>query len=773
MKRLVRTLLAVVGVLALVTVGAVVYVTTFFNPEDLKPRLVEVVKEHTGLELALEGALSWSFYPRIGVSVAEAEAWLPEQPDDAVPFASFGHASVSLAFTPLLKGEIAIDGLTLDGVSLNLVRNADGEGNWESLLERLEGRGPDAEKALAPASAGPNLDDSGGLSVALNIASVEATNSTLRLVDHQADQEWLAESLKVSGSNVNPATAFPLSATFSLKRFDKLEGDRVTALHSDIKFNSQVQLGLADQRHVLSKMVLETNTQMAGISESQQATLSSDELVLDLTQQRLHMAPSKLDVSLLDPRIGDKRLPLSLGFELESSLADHTAQLRDVTLTGPDSLSLKGNLTLRELATAPQYEGQLRLEQMSLRPWLDRLHVLPSMAGTSSLSDVSLTTPVSGDLEQLRLDGLTLVLDDSTFSGNAGARFDGQRVDIALEGDQLDLDQYLPSDDAQKASASLPGITAAVAQEEAPALLPASWLAQLDETVALKLSELTLGGQQFQDVALELQGEDGKHRLSSFDAGFHEGRLQADGQLDASTSPMEWQLAPRVQGVRLDALLVSLGEDPAPMVGSLDAQGDLTSHGNSRDALLNNLNGTIDAKVNDGSIPGNNISQQLCSVVARFEGEQATREWAEDTRFDEIRGTFQIRDGVAHNEDLLITLPGIEMTGEGRLELATRAFEAKGAARFLDTADAACKVNPRLQRVAFPARCEGSLDSDSSEWCSFDVRAFSRNLSELAGDEARGQLQEEVDERLGKEINKHLGDEAGEELRDALRGLFN
>lgn len=772
MKRLVRTLLAVVGVLALVTVGAVVYVTTFFNPEDLKPRLVEVVKEHTGLELALDGALSWSFYPRIGVSVAEAEAWLPEQPDDAVPFASFGHASVSLAFTPLLKGEIAIDGLTLDGVSLNLVRNADGEGNWESLLERLEGRGPDAEKALAPASAGPNLDDSGGLSVALNIASVEATNSTLRLVDHQADQEWLAESLKVSGSNVNPATAFPLSATFSLKRFDKLEGDRVTALQSDIKFNSQVQLGLADQRHVLSKMVLETNTQMAGISERQQATLSSDELVLDLNQQRLHMAPSKLDVSLLAPRLGDKRLPLSLGFELESSLADHTAQLRDVTLTGPDSLSLKGNLTLRELATAPQYEGQLRLDPVSLRPWLERLHVLPNMAGNDALSEVSLTTPVNGDLKQLRFDGLTFVLDDSTFSGNAGARFDGKRVNIDLEGDQLDLDQYLPPDDAQ-ATASLPGIAVAVAQEEAPALLPASWLAQLDEAVALKLSELTLGGQQFQDVTLNLQGERGKHRLTGFEAGFHEGRLQADGQLDASTSPMEWQLAPKVQGVRLDSLLVSLGEDPAPMVGSLEAVGDLTSQGNSRDALLNNLNGKIDAQVNDGSIPGNNISQQLCSVAARFEGEQTTREWAEDTRFDEIRGTFQIRDGVAHNEDLLITLPGIEMTGEGRLELATRAFEARGAARFLDTADAACKVNPRLQRVALPARCEGSLDSDSSEWCSFDVRAFSRNLSELAGDEARDELREEVDERLGNELNKHLGDEAGEELRDALRGLFN
>ncbi|WP_413615420.1 AsmA family protein [Halomonas cupida] len=776
MKRLVRTLLAVIGVLALVMVGAVVYVTTFFNPEDLKPRLVEVVKEHTGLELALDGDLSWSFYPRIGVSVAEAEAWLPQQPDGSVPFASFGHASVSLAFAPLLKGQIAIDGLTLDGLSLNLVRNEQGEGNWEALIERLEGKGTDAEKALAPASAGPNPDDGGGLSVALNIANVTVENGTLRLLDHQAGQEWLAESLAVSGSNVNPTTAFPLSATFSLKRFDQLEGDRITALQSDVKFNSEIQLGLADERHVLNKLVLETNTLVAGSNERQQATLNSDQMVLDLGQQRLHMAPSTLGVSLIDPRLGDERLPLSLDFELESDLAGGTAQLRDIALTGPHSLSLKGNLNFRELTTAPKYSGQLRLDPMSLHPWLERLGALPTMADENSLSEVSLTTPVKGDLEQASFEGLTLVLDDSTFTGNAGARFDGSRVNLDLEGDMLDLDQYLPPADAENNTASLPGIAAAVAQEEAPALLPASWLAQLEETVALSLSQLTIGGQNFQDVSLGMQGENGKHQLTGFDAGFHEGRLQATGQLNASTSPLEWQLAPKVQDVRLDSLLVSLGEDPAPMAGALQAEGQLTSQGNSREALLNNLNGTIDAEVKDGSLPGNNISEQLCSVVARFEEEEMSRDWAEDTRFEEVSGTFEIRDGVAHNEDLLITVPGIEMTGEGHLELMTRAFEATGAARFLDTADAACKVNPRLQRVAFPARCEGTLGSDSSEWCSFDLRAFSRSLGELAQDEARDELREELDERVDEELENlgdHIGEDAGRELRDAVRGLFN
>ncbi|QTF94330.1 AsmA family protein, partial [Halomonas sp. BM-2019] len=133
MKRLLSTLLAAIGILAVVAVAAVVYVTTFVDPEDLKPRLIEVVREQSGLELALEGPLTWSFYPRLGVGVEKAEAWLPDQAvGDEESFVAFQRAEVSLAFAPLLRGEIAIDGLTLDGMRLNLERDETGRGNWET-----------------------------------------------------------------------------------------------------------------------------------------------------------------------------------------------------------------------------------------------------------------------------------------------------------------------------------------------------------------------------------------------------------------------------------------------------------------------------------------------------------------------------------------------------------------------------------------------------------------------------------------------------------------
>ncbi|QEM80179.1 AsmA family protein [Halomonas binhaiensis] len=794
MKRLLRTLLAVVGVLALVAVGAVVYVSTFFDLNDLKPRLVELVEEHSGLELELDGPLNWSFYPRLGVSVSQAEAWLPQQPDQAAPFAAIDHASVSLAFAPLLKGVVAVDGLTLDGLSLNLKRDEQGNGNWETLLERLEGKGEGAEKALAPASAGPSFS-SGRFSVALNIASVDVLNGTLRLADAKTGRDWLAEDLKVNGTNVNPTSAFPVTSSFVLKSFDQgakgqqqegqqegqKQGEQENGsplLESSVKLTGQVALGLVDKRYALTDFSLQTDTLLEGDSASQKATLVGNKLVLDLNQQRLLLRGGVLDGSVLDPRLGEKPVDLSLAFQLESDLAEDTAQLRDMALTGPDGLSLRGNLNVADLTGEPSYDGQLRLAPMSLRPWLTRMNALPDMASSDALSEVALTSPVKGSVDEMTLKGLTLVLDDQTFSGNLAARFDGGSLSVDLEGEGLDLDSYLPpADESQgEATASIPGISAAIAQDETSAILPAEWLAKVEEDVDLALGKLILGGQTYEDVILKTQGKDGKHRLTQFDADFHEGKLQATGELDATDKPLKWKLVPKVQGVRLAPLLVSLGEDPAPLAGRLDAEGEFTSRGNASHELVRHLNGTLKTQIKEGSIPRANISRQLCSAVASLEGESTTREWSENTRFEDISATFDIRDGVAHNEDLLITLPGIEMSGQGQLDLGSRVFEATGAGHFVDTADAACSVNPRLTKLEFPVRCEGTLGTDSNEWCSFDTDAFRHNLGRLAGDEAKGEAQEKLEERLDKELEKldeRIGDDASKELRDAVRGLFN
>ncbi|MCW4152977.1 AsmA family protein [Halomonas sp. 18H] len=771
MKRILRTLLATIGILGLVAVAAVVFVTTFFDPDDLKPRLVDVVREHSGLELELDGPLTWSFYPRLGVSVASAEARLPEQGLQDRPFAAFEHGEVSLAFAPLLGGEIAIEGLTLDGLRLNLERDAEGRGNWQGLVDRLRDRGEQAEQALAPASAGPSPDGT-VLSVALNIASVQVRQGQIHYRDRQSGNEVTLQQFSMTGSNVNPDEAFPLNASLRLV-LDDSRANEAPLLISDVTLKTRVDLGLAEGRHVLQKLTLQADSRFAGDESTQKASLNAAEAIFDQDQQQLELTDGQLDVSLLDPRLGEKRLPLAIGFQLDADLAEQTAQLREITLTGPDGLEATGRLKFSELVPTWAYAGQVSLKPLSLRPWLTRLDALPTTSSDTALDSLGLTSSLEGDRHGLTLSDLTLNLDDRTFNGQLGGRFDGSRLMLDLQGDGLNLDAYLPpqAPDAEgQDSASLNPVEQAHAQPTS-GLLPADWLGGLDLDASLELGELQLLKQSFRDVVLRLQGEQGQHRLTHLEAGFHEGRLSATGVLDARQSPLAWQLSPTVSDVRLGSLMASLAEQPTAIQGRLQSSGSLESQGNTLPELKRALSGRLDARLDKGQLGEVNISRQLCSTVASLEGKRTSREWQAVTPIESARASFVIRDGVAQSDDLSASIPGIGIEGQGQLDVASERFDLNARARFTDTVDAACEVNPRLQEVPFPVHCEGQLSGDSAQWCRFDRQALQASLGAL--------LREEVSERAGEEVNKRLDDamdqlenRTGSELRNAIESLL-
>lgn len=779
MKQLLRILLAAVGILGIVAVAAVVYVTTFLDPEDFKPRLTSVVEEHTGLHLALEGPITWSFYPRIGVGVEQARAWLPDQPEEDTSFAAINRAEVSVAFAPLLRGEISVDGLTLDGMRLNLERDAEGEGNWAPLLERLAERSDEtAETVLAPASAGPHAD-AGSLSVVLNIASVEVRDADIRFRDVQSQALWRLKSLNISGSNVNPVSPFPLKSMFTLTKHNRLDAEaleRPPELTSDIDLETRMRLQLAEDRVVLENTQLTTQTLLGAEGETQRLSLKAAEMIARMDEKQLSISEGVLEAGLQNAEKWQGSLALALAFGLESNWQAQTAQLKDFQLTGPDGLRMSGHLNVEQMFDAPEYRGQITAAPFTLRPWLTRTGIELNTTSEAALSDIAMTSPIEGNAEQVSLPSLSLVVDDSTFTGQASAALDGSQVAFDLKGDQLDIDRYLPGPTtSQQASSGL--LRKAVAQST-NTLLPQAWLSELSLDGDLSVETLLMGGLAFNNTRLQLRGDDGLQELTAFESQFYGGELNATGQLDARERVMEWALAPTVSNVQMALLIeaISNDEDPSPLRGRLHLDGELTSRGNSREALTSNLNGQLNARLNEGAILDINISQQMCELVAQLEGEGTLRDWHTDTHFERFDATLQVHNGVLASDNLLIKLPGIDVNGEGELDFNSLNFDSRANARLVDTADAACKVNPRLEQLPLPVRCEGHLGSATSEWCRFDRSAFQTAVVDLLRNEADNRVADELEERVEGSLDKideHLGEGAGQELREGIRRLFN
>ncbi|WP_110670401.1 AsmA family protein [Salinicola halophilus] len=804
MKGLIRALLAAVGVLGILVVVAVVYITTFFDPNDLKPRLVQAVREQSGLELRLDGPLSWSFYPRIGVSVEDAEAWLPEQSRDDEPFVGFDRAEVSVAFAPLLTGDVAVDGLILDGMRLSLVRGADGRGNWQVLLDRLAENDAEGDTADAPrpATAGPGLSSSEDKPVAFDVASVKVENSRVHYVDLRdvdlggaTDGETdsaraldvTLDDLSLTGTNVSPRAPFPVQLAFDVSGVaPRLEGH--------VQSKARMSMDLAAERYTFENVTLDGNARLPEVAEAPQTlSLKIANLLADTRNRQYRADGVQLDAGLSLSQLEESPLSLTLKLDAETDLEAQTARLANVALTGDDGLDLTGSATFIDLGDEPTYDGRMALAPLALRDWLIRFGLDVDTADAEALTALAANANFRGDLSRVDFEDLDLTLDDTAFEGALGARFDGRALQFDLAGDRLDLDAYLDPDGAVPAAATQDqptetawlgalGVAPVMAAAEQVELLPVAWLAELRQQGRLTLEALKLKGAMLNDVTLETSGSDGRQRIDTLEASLYGGTLEAASALNLRRTPIEWSFTQRLAGSEVAPLVEAISGKPSPLRGRLDLQGDFDSRTNTLEGLKRHLEGQAALSIDDGAMLDVNVSRQLCMAAAALQGRESNREWREDTAFDRLRASVSVDEGRVHNDDLDIAIPGVSLTGRGDVDLIDRRIDYRADARFTDTADeAVCPVSEPLSRVAFPVRCRGDLGGAPGEWCGIDRELLGKRLASLAGNELRQRagervssaLDETLDDDTRNKIDDALGEGASRELGDRIRGLFD
>lgn len=116
---------AVLGVLVL----AIVLFVVFF-PKDLAAREAERrIEAATGRDLTL-GAVQISLWPALGFSAENASLSNPEGFDTEKPFLAADRIVFAVAIMPLLRGDVEVKQLVLEGAEIRLEAKQDGAANW-------------------------------------------------------------------------------------------------------------------------------------------------------------------------------------------------------------------------------------------------------------------------------------------------------------------------------------------------------------------------------------------------------------------------------------------------------------------------------------------------------------------------------------------------------------------------------------------------------------------------------------------------------------------
>lgn len=105
--KLIKVLFAIVVLIVVIAVIAGVSLVMFMDPNKLKPVIAEEVQKRTGYQIMLDGTLSWSFYPRLGVKISHLALRSAGQ---AAPFVDLTNLTIATEFMQLITGTEKLNG---------------------------------------------------------------------------------------------------------------------------------------------------------------------------------------------------------------------------------------------------------------------------------------------------------------------------------------------------------------------------------------------------------------------------------------------------------------------------------------------------------------------------------------------------------------------------------------------------------------------------------------------------------------------------------------
>lgn len=692
MNKPLRVLAIVIGVVVLLGVAAALILPRVIDPNVYRDRITALVKEKTGRELVIAGDIGWSVFPWLGVELGEVRLANAQGFGDQ-PFAQVAGMQVRVKLLPLLRKEVEMSTVVLDGLQLNLAKDGSGRTNWQDLLAAKPAAAPGpAEEKPAETPAAPLA--------AIAIGGVQIRDARLVWDDRAAGTRQAIEQLNVQLGAIEGAKPVELSVDF------RLTGEK-PARSADVKLTGVATLAESRRQLEIGDLKLAVNAAGEGLPGNTLAADLSGGLALDL----------------------DKR----------------TLAIRDLLLQAFD-LRLRGQAQGSGIGTdALQFTGTLKMDEFAPRELLKKLgQKLPETSDAGVLAKAGAEFAFKAGTTSASLSDLKLQLDDTHIGGSAGIRdFASGAVTFDLVVDAIDLDRYLPPrkpalDQAAPApaaslpAASQPAATPAQAGAGGAALLPVETLRGLKLNGTLKIGQLKAYKLKSRDVSITLAADDGLVRAHPASARMYEGSYQGDVTVDVRGQQPRIAMNERLSGVQIEPLLKDmLGK--ARLTGTANMALALTATGNQPQAIRQTMNGNASFAFTDGVIKGLDVLGEIRKAYAVVRGKPPGNV-SNETEFSALTGTAAIANGVVNNPDLQGKSPLLQVQGNGTANLVTESLDYRIIATLVDTLEGKGELTGR----PIPVHITGS----------FDKPKVGVDLEQVLKQEVQKKIEEKLQDKL-------------------------
>ena len=264
MKLLIKLILGL-GILGIIAIGAVAITLAYIDPNDYKDTIASKVKDETGRDLRIDGNISLTFYPWLGLDV-EGVSLSNAKGFGEAPFLQTKTIKVRAKLMPLLRKELEMDTLVLHGATINLAKNAEGVSNWDDMVKPKT-------KTKEPASS-----DEGMPLAALVLGGIDIKDANIHWNDMQQKVEY-----KISDANIVTGElklGEPIDITASLNA-----SASKPALSSAIQFKGTVAYANGGDVLTLKPMSLEAKVKGKEIPGGAAVIKLSSEIYVDVDKE--------------------------------------------------------------------------------------------------------------------------------------------------------------------------------------------------------------------------------------------------------------------------------------------------------------------------------------------------------------------------------------------------------------------------------------------------------------------------------------------------------
>ncbi|MBT0052591.1 AsmA family protein [Vibrio alginolyticus] len=599
-----KKLLLILAIPIVVILVAILALTIFVNPNQFKPLIVEQAQKQTGLELVIEGDISWQFFPSIGFELGHTELRNPQGFSKPNLF-KVDTVGVDISVMPLFSQQLEIGNVTLDGAEFYIETKKGGSKNIDALT-KAQTQQAEQENNAAPTQNGET--QTSGSDWSINLAGVTVSNGSLEMQDKQAGSYTKLYDISLNLSEF----AFDnwTTADFGVK--GEMNDQKFTAKgQADFK----LEKGLAN--YALKNINFDA-TYSDPANKIESATIGLDTFEFDKVNNLTYAIKGDA---------GGMKLDMQGAGQLSVDKAISKVQL--------DKLTLKST-----------FEGDA-LPQSPMK--VDMVSDLSFDLTKNHLSFV---------LEKLTANAIAL-------DGKADVTLgDIPKVRFALHSPNIDLDEFLGLD-KQAAEGNKPasgGESAPAGPEVEPDL---SALKTLDVKGDITIDKFKAANAKMEAVKTSFTVNRGVFELTSFSSKLYQGSISATAKLDARQSPATYSVKKSIKGVKVQPLLIDVAEnDKLEGTGNIDV--NVTGKSLTPTGIKKNLSGTVVINFADGAVNGINVAQLIRENYAKFKGQkvEGTNE-AKKTDFSAMTATLKLNKGVVSTDNMQAQSPLLRVRGKG------------------------------------------------------------------------------------------------------------